>query len=361
MRSLLHSTFEHEFNLERFNGRNPCSWKKTSSLSKLLGDKLPHVPRAAPEVDDLPHIVAHILDPNRSRIPGYLTTAELMDCTGLSDIALRKRRDAGMLHPVKALDRMWNTASYMYPIEEARGICKFNHEPRPREREDSVLLGDIVLFNLFTGVRPSMATFLRWRNIKDKEWGYIEYLAARGDMPSEHKTGYDGVSVYLVMITDNLRAIIERARQRHLRNGIEIKPDGYVFVHGHTHDGLDRWFGRPVQKNASNLALKRIARALDTVKKKDIVISGIRGSLGAWATEKEFSADTVNLTLGHVIEAVRQNKTNKHYLYDVKMRKQRHELMVAWEQELLKLRAPSPRTAKIVPLRRSTSAHRRTK
>lgn len=216
-----------------------------------------------------------------------------------------------------------------------------------------MILGDIVLFTLLTGVRPAMASRLRWRNIQEKErFSYIEYLAARGDIPAEHKTGYDGTSIYLVMLTDNLRAIIERARQRQLRDGIAIKPDGFVFVHSRPHDGLDKWFGRPVNNNASNLALKRIALSLDAVKKKDITLSGVRHTIGAWAVEAGYSSNAVNLTLGHIIDEIRQNPTNKHYLYDIKKREERHAMMAAWEGEMLKLHAPPPRTSEVVPLRR---------
>ena len=356
MRSLLHSTFELEFNAERFSGRNPCDWSEKSKLSQLLGPKPVSVPHAAPDLDDLPHIIAHILDPNRSRIPGHLTTAELTDCTGVSDIALRKYRDADLLHPVKPIGRMWSTAARMYPIEEARRVLqdRWKHEPRPREREESVILGDIVLFTLLTGVRPAMASRLRWRNIQEKErFSYIEYLAARGDIPAEHKTGYDGTSIYLVML--------HRQSARHHRTApgsgssamsLAIKPDGFVFVHSRTHDGLDKWFGRPVNNNASNLALKRIALSLDAVKKKDITLSGVRHTIGAWAVEAGYSSNAVNLTLGHIIDEIRQNPTNKHYLYDIKKREERHAMMAAWEGEMLKLHAPPPRTSEVVPLRR---------
>src|SRR5262249_10349969 len=71
MRSLLHGTFEREIDYGRYAGRNPCSWKKTSPLSKELRNKPISIPRAAPELPDLKHIVAHILDPNRNRIPGH--------------------------------------------------------------------------------------------------------------------------------------------------------------------------------------------------------------------------------------------------------------------------------------------------
>jgi hypothetical protein len=124
-----------------------------------------------------------------------------------------------------------------------------------------------------------------------------------------------------------------------------------VFVHGHTHDGLHRWFGQPVAKNASNLALKRIALALDAVKKKDITISGVRHTIGAWAVEKTYSSNAVNLTLGHIIDEIRQNKTNKHYLYDIKKREERHKMMADWEGEMLKLHASPPRTAAKVAAR----------
>jgi integrase len=358
MRSLLHSTFENEYDEDRFFGRNPCDWSEGSKLSRKLGAKPSSVPHAAPEFEDLQHIVAYILDSSRGRVPGYITTAEIADWSGVTDVGLRKRRDAGLLHPIKAPDRTWNTASYMYSIEEGRKLFKNQlkyPEPRLREREEAALIWDIVLFTAFTAVRPSMATFLRWRNIKEEE-GYIEYLAASGDLPAEHKTGYDGVSIYIVVLTDNLRAIIERARQRHIRDRIEIKDDGYVFVHGHSYDGVDRWFSKPVAKNASNLALKRLAHKLDSVKKKVMVISGIRHTIAKWATGKH-NVDTINLALGHIIEAIRQNKTNKHYFYDIDLLEERREMMMHWERTLLQLVAAPPRTEKVISIRgRSASA-----
>ena len=124
MRSLLHSTFELEFNAGRFSGRNPCDWSEKSKLSQLLGPKPVSVRHAAPDLDDLPHIIAHILDPNRSRIPGHLTTAELTDCTGVSDIALRKYRDADLLHRSSRSAGCGAPRPVCIPSKKRAGFCR---------------------------------------------------------------------------------------------------------------------------------------------------------------------------------------------------------------------------------------------
>jgi hypothetical protein len=351
MRSLLHSTFENEINEGRLSGQNPCSWKSSSPLSKKLGAKPISVPHVASELEDLQRIVRYIVNSDRGRAEGYITSAEVTDWTGKSDIALRKYRNAGLLHPIKMPDRLWKNAPYAYAIEEVRRVFKDQlkrPEPLLRERDEIAIILDIILFTAFTAVRPRMATFLRWRNINEAE-GYIEYLAAKGDLPAEHKTGHDGVSVYLVVLTDNLRAIIERARQHHACYGIEIKDDGYVFVHGRNYDGINRWFTRPVRVGASNTAFKKLTNRVDGIKKKGAVISGIRGTIAKWAPGKH-NVDCINLALGHIIEAVRQNRTNKHYFYGIDLLKERRKMMTHWENTLLHLPIAPSRTAKQPPI-----------
>src|SRR5262249_54995826 len=121
----------------------------------------------------------------------------------------------------------------------------------PNETESSKLNFRIMRFLMLCPVRPSNVCYLRWRNIKEDE-GVIEYLGKRRDpvtgewLDSEHKNGWKYPKTrYIVPLTDNLRAEIEESRQQQIKEGVEIKPDGFVFIHGKTRFGLNHWDRKP--------------------------------------------------------------------------------------------------------------------
>jgi hypothetical protein len=86
-----------------------------------------------------------------------------------------------------------------------------------------------------------MACQLRWNQIKKtpKYGETIEYKGETADAESEHKTGRGGES-YIVIVTDNVRAILDAERERQIRYGMKIEPDGFVFVHGPNPHGTAR-------------------------------------------------------------------------------------------------------------------------
>jgi integrase len=228
-------------------------------------------------------------------------------------------------------------ALWLAPRAEAEKLGPFVNDPADYQPEDATLYAHVLLLLMFTGVRSTMITRLRWRNIKDEEGeGYIEYLPATDDSPSEHKMGWEGEAVYIVMLTDNIRAIIEAERQRQIKHGIKIKPDGFVFVHGRSRASLHFW-GRPTNRTHINKALKRIARTHPEVKKKNVTVQGIRTAFTTWATKAGYSDNLINLTLGHEIPAVKNNRTNRSYFYRMQLIDERREMMEDWDRYCLSL------------------------
>ncbi len=132
---------------------------------------------------------------------------------------------------------------------------------------------------IYTPVRAHMACELRWRNIREDK-GYIEYLPKRrdskpayGSSPKHESFGWKYLSYhYLVVLTDDLRAIIEAQREQQIREDIEIKPDGFVFIHGRARTGAGCWTG----KCSSHRTLTDYLRdAVDHLRAKGETVPGI--------------------------------------------------------------------------------------
>jgi integrase len=115
-------------------------------------------------------------------------------------------------------------------------------------------------------------------------------------------------------------------------------------VHAHTRGGLDRYFRRPPNEHTINRYLKTICARHPQVQKKKVTVSGLRATVGTWLTEKEASSKVINLTLGHTIPEIRQNQSNKHYLYSAELINPRKDAMRLWEAYCLSL-SPKPTPA----------------
>jgi hypothetical protein len=355
-RSLLHSTFEREIDLERYFHRNPASWRKHSPLSRRLGPPVKSTPRPDVRYEDVPHIVRYLHNlPQAQRLPGYLTTAEAAYATGRSIASIRAAKKRGLFPGVRQLPGYlrnsshtgyWTTRSNLIPVAELVKIFPLVREPVMFEREDARLYAHVLLFVIFTSVRSDMACQLRWDQIKKhpKYGETIEYKGTTTTTDSEHKTGGDGES-YIVIVTDNVRAILDAERERQRAHNIDSK---FVFVHGRTRAGVDSLYGRPTNTHTLNTYLKNAAKRIPDVQKKDITVHGIRTAFGTWATEEKglsFDSDLVNLTLGHIIAAIRDNKANSSYLRHAQFINTRRALMVEWEAHCRSLISESPHQA----------------
>jgi hypothetical protein len=72
-------------------------------------------------------------------------------------------------------------------------------------------------------------------------------------------------------------------------------------------------------------------------------VHGTRATFTTWAKENKqhrYDDDLINLSLGHMIPAIRENPTNWSYFYDVKLINERAEMMAHFERHCLSLVVP---------------------
>jgi hypothetical protein len=62
-----------------------------------------------------------------------------------------------------------------------------------------------------------------------------------------------------------------------------------------------------------------------------------------------FDSNIHNLTLGHIIDAIKDNKSNNPYLRHAQFIEQRREMMENWEKYARSLLPPDSRKAKAAP------------
>jgi integrase len=358
MRSLLNGTFQQQIDSEAYAHPNPASWRKSSALSRRLGAQLDSVHHPGPAIEEVPHFVAHL----RTRLdglPGYLTTAEAAYAYDRPVKAIAAATERGRFPGMrKHPKRDWNAAANLIPIPELKAVFgEFVREPVPLPRRDVWLYDRLLQFLFFTPIRAGNACGqllraddgvfggLRWRNI-DKDKNLIEYLPRRKDplsgevLPSEHKLGWKFNVPYIVILTDNLHAIIEEQRQRQISHGVKIKPDGLVFVHGPSRTGSNIWLGKHLNHRGVEDHLRVAADhlfGLGIIKTNKIVPHGLRTTFVTWAKKHGYSDDLINLSLGHMIPAILENKTNWAYFYQVTLIEERRQMMEHWEQHCLSL------------------------
>jgi integrase len=376
LRSLIHSTFQFQIDDEDspFKGPNPCGWSEKTSLSKKLGPQLPTSPFPGVHYEDLPKLMKYFHEPMDHWVPGYLTVMQAAYAFDRDPKSIREACAKGRFPGSIKAPPIWKSSSNLIPIEELHErYGRFQREPKPLEHESARLHSQLMKFLIFTPVRSANGSELRFRNIKEDK-GIIEYLPKRKDpvtkkvLPSEHKLGWQVPVPYIVILTPNLRAIIDERRQQQIDDDIPIERDGYVFVHGRSRTGDDDWWGHhSSHRTLDDYITKGIARLEAKGEYIRVVpegaekatIHGLRAAFTTWAKEN-FSDnqidDLINLSLGHTIPAIRQNPTNWSYFYGVEMLEKRRQLMNAWEKHCLSLVEVKvePQQNNVVALRSAT-------
>jgi integrase len=360
MRSLIHSAIQYQIDKDDgvFRGPNPASWREKSSLSRKLGPQLPSRPCPGVHWEDVPKVFAYFCGPMDHWVPGYLTTMQAARTFNRDPKAIRDSHDKGHFKGVIKAPPIWKGSSNLIPIGELKKkYGEFVRTPEPHEQESARMNSKLMRFLMLNPVRASNACYLRWRNIdEDKENGIIEYKPKRRDpatremLPSEHKNGWKFPVSYIAPLTDNLRALIEEQRQEQIREGIKIEPDGFVFRHSRCQTGSDHWFGKPSNHRTLDdyitKAISRLRAQGETVRivpegAKKATIHGHRGAtFTTWAKKHGYSDDMINLTLGHIIPAILDSKTNRSYFHAVYLVEERREMMKHWERHCLSLVEP---------------------
>jgi len=365
VRSLLCSTFQFQMDKDdgAYRGPNPASWRKNSSLSRIWGTVLSE-PLAGPHWQDMPKIVAYLYGPMDHWVPGYLTVPQAAYAFERNQKAIKAHQDHGNFKGVIYGPRMWRAVSCLIPIHELKRVLgEPKREPKPIPHESAQLYAQVCVVGILTAVRIGMVCRLRWRNVKWDQ-GYMEFLGKRPGIPSEHKLGWKYPKVpYIVMLTDNVRAILEERRKLSIEHGLKVGPDDFVFRHLRTRFGRDQWYGKPANHpGAEDYVKKAVARLNDQganiriiPEGKKVTAHGARMTFTTWAKEcganfgHGYSDEMINLTLGHTIPAIRENKTNWHYFYEIKLLDARRKMMDHYERHCLSLRDQLPQT-NIVPL-----------
>src|SRR5262249_37351470 len=160
----------------------------------------PAQPRAGVYWEDAPKLFAYFCrPPELSMPPGYLTTIQAANATGLTMGTIsshlgtygtapgtrgrqRRRKKNGVIQKPR-----FGKSSYIVgiPISELKRIHgEFINEPEPLKEESSRrMFLKLLQFHLLCPVRPDNLLHLRWRNYKPEvEGGIIEYLPKRKDL-----------------------------------------------------------------------------------------------------------------------------------------------------------------------------------
>jgi integrase len=361
IRSLVHSTFQYQIDKDDgvYRGPNPASWRQASSASQALGPQLPSRPHPGVHWKDIAKVFAYFSRPMDHWVRGYLSTMQSAAAWEIDPKVIRSLDAYKRFEGVIKAPRTFKASTNLYPRTELVRVlgCEPKHEPKPHEQESAILNAALMRFEILTPVRPSNATELRWRNIReDIEGGVIVYMPKRWDraarlwLPSEHKNGWKYDYPYLVVLTDNLREIIEEQRQIQIRDGIEITPDGFVFLHGKCRTGRRHWFRQPSSHRTLDDYIKNACERLvaegETIKiipegATKPTPAGLRGATFAtWAKDHGHTDDEIDLSLGHVIAAIRNNPTNWSYFWGVQMIPARRKMMQHWERHVMSLTKP---------------------
>jgi len=353
--SLLNCMFEWEIGHERYVGINPAGFGRFHPLTKLLGPKPTGRHRPALPFQHLPDVIAHIRAPRRD-LNEWLSVAEAAYATGRDPVAIRvaitkhKRFDASDVKKVLlgGGDPQWRVRR-----AALAKVFRIINEPIALEREDVALYTDIIQVLIFTGARSEMITEMKWGQIKWDE-GVIKYLPETDKRESEHKTGSSGDpdNIYTIILTDNVRAILEERKQFRAKDGLSCNADDYVFTHGASRFGAaNKWLNEPTNPNTVNTTFKRIVDGLPDIVDKEVTIHGLRAGFGKWFMEVHNAgkddaiaiADTtlMDAALGHEIKVFRDNKSNKAYVRSPQFKARRLAVMNEWEQFLLS-KCPKP-------------------
>jgi integrase len=334
----LFGMFEYWRSKMKFTGPNPADISLRRGA--LLGPLLPKQPEGGHHidlrVDEVPLLVAFMRAPQRD--PDLVTTAQLAEALGKNTIAIRAARKRGILTPHKEPGRFWKTASYVYSLKQAAKHFEIV-KPVITLRSDEYLYTNILEMIILTLARSDMICKLRWDEIKPKYENSVQGMI----IYAKHKTARFGYP-YGSVITQHIQDILDAMAERRKRDGIDSE---YVFAHGPSETGLDRWKNQPLHNQAIEACLRRCIAQIDAIETKDATVHGMRTSFATWACDiNEYSRDLAMVTIGHHIKAPEADKV---YLRNMKKLRQRHTMMTEWGEYCLS-QCKRPREGNIIQL-----------
>jgi integrase len=329
--------------------KNPIGLTKHDLLRRRLGKQRTGRGRLGLEPEKVAKLVAFLWQSPMAHGPDECTTSEAAEAIGCSDrtISLAGRKGKlGIRHRLAAPYDHLN-GSWVYKIEELEKVFPFDRAKLKVHAEVDAYAWAL-LFTIYTGVRPEMATDLVWKDIK---WdrGCIDF--------SKHKmVKRKPGSLYTIPLTPRVRVILEIQKQMQERDG--TKGDR-VFVHGYKRIGGYYFHGKGLNGHQLNMYLKRVLVLLDLVNgetdpKKMPSVAGFRKTFPEWACElseaDKYKLEFVEAQLGHDLKV-----NNKMYYKNVTYLRRRGAMMKDWETYCDALRGTPITPTNIVELEHARS------
>jgi integrase len=323
----------------RYHSPNPSKLGKHSELIRIRGPlpkggnfrELPY--------DDIPLLMYHLMIAQYERRPGFVSVAEAAFGYERDPYYFIKLRKSGEL-PGSYKERNDPTAPWFLPIAGLISKCGEPKRPFPQYSQTDIdLYYSMLQFQILSLVRPEQVCQLRFGNINEKN-KLITYRAATSTTPGEHKMGHHTSRNYTVIATPRMTEIIERMRQRRLRDRLTCNCDDYVFTHEQTRRGEDKLWKHPVAKGALRYNLHTLLARIPEIEMKNASVHAMRDSFTTWAgAERGYDHNLINLTLGKPIQAISENKANEPYWKAVmlKLEGKRRAMMEEWERYVLSM------------------------
>jgi integrase len=185
---------------------------------------------------------------------------------------------------------------------------------------DEYLYSNILRMIMLTLARSDMVCKLKWDEIKPK-WQNSVQGVILWDKHKNDRFGYKSGTV----IIDEIRAILDVMDERRRRERIE---SDYVFPHGPTKVGMDRWLNQPTNPKTMEQRLRRYLAQNEAITTKDATVHGMRTAFSTWAVDvREYDRDLAMITIGHKIKGT---EADLIYLRNVRKLSKRHEMMTEW-------------------------------
>jgi integrase len=199
-------------------------------------------------------------------------------------------------------------------------------------------------FIILTAVRKKQAVEAKWSEI---DWENGLWICP----PDRHKTGEETQTDYVIVLSDQAKAILKEMGAWQDEQGIKRE---YIFVGRVTHDRRGRssgaWTGEPQHVNTQNWFVKRFWRAIrhefpPNVPER-ITTQGFRTTFGDWSVEAGYDERDSEMALGHKVGNAIRNVYKRHA-----QRIEPRRLMMQAYADYLDRTKPLP--AEILPFRKA--------
>jgi integrase len=346
----LSGMFRHYKHRGQYLNDNPADARRHTALYDELGRQPPGESHQDLRVDEVPVLVAFLR--KASYDPNVITSEQLAQASGRDRETLRKLRKRGVLRGHKEPGKGWNTASYVYTLAdvEKAGLKLVNPITMSA---DEYLYSNIEEMVILTGARVGMVCELKWSEIKPRYQNSVQGMI----IWNKHKTRRFGY-IFGTVITSHIQRIFDDMRERCRRFGLPAEGDAYVFPHGPTKVGEDRWFGRRVGPGTMEQFLQRQLAQIKAIETKNATNHGFRTTFTTWACDtNDYQEKLAMVTIGHTFgnQATEEGvfrSADAVYLRNAEKLKKRWEMMTKWGDYVYsQIKRDQHKDRKVVPIR----------